>query len=198
MSNLPERGMFSSAPSRTPFCLRTLLWLTLSAVQYPKFASARPTSEVLRRASDDNGSDGNSISASVWVRTILRRAPAPKACLNRRTKYLDTRIDTCSRRCRADTGWMRQAGHQQGSRRSRGGEHTCWSGCLNSPWKTPEARTDSKSDIHKIASTLHAGTGRPGACSLQVCILACPQHPHSFDIIDIIEHLRRRRTTTIL
>lgn len=63
--------MFSSAPSRTPFCLRTLLWLTLSAVQYPKFVSARPTSEVLRRASDDNGSDGNSISTSVWIPVLI-------------------------------------------------------------------------------------------------------------------------------
>ncbi|KAG1802043.1 uncharacterized protein HD556DRAFT_1524123 [Suillus plorans] len=71
MSNLPERGMFSSAPSRTPFCLRTLLWLTLSSVRYPKFVSARPTSEVLRRASDDNTSDGNSISASVWIPVLI-------------------------------------------------------------------------------------------------------------------------------
>lgn len=71
MSNLPGCGIFSSA--RTPFCPRTLLWLALSVVRYPQFVSARPTSEVLRRASDNNGvgSNGNGVSANVWIPVLI-------------------------------------------------------------------------------------------------------------------------------
>lgn len=171
MNNLSGRGIFSSA--QPPFCPRTLLWLALSVVRYPQLAYARPTSEVLRRASDNNGvgSNGNGVSANVWVRIVHHRAPTPKPCSSYIINYPDTRTDSCSRRRCADTDCMRQAGHTQRSQRRRcdeNFEHTCWSGSLSSPWKAPEARTDTKSDFHKIASTLHAGTGRPGACYLQV------------------------------
>lgn len=71
MNNLPGRGMFSSA--RTPFCPRTLLFLALSVVQYLQIASARPTSEVLRRASDNNGggSNGSGVSTGVWIPVLV-------------------------------------------------------------------------------------------------------------------------------
>ncbi|KAG1752170.1 hypothetical protein EDB19DRAFT_1672313 [Suillus lakei] len=63
--------MFSSAAP--PFCPRTLLWLALWVVPYPPIASARPTSEVLRRASNDNGvgSNGDGVSANVWIPVLI-------------------------------------------------------------------------------------------------------------------------------
>lgn len=70
MNNLLGR---SSIFSSTPFCPRTLLWLALSVVRYPQFVYARPTSEVLRRASDNNGvgSNGNGVSANVWIPVLI-------------------------------------------------------------------------------------------------------------------------------
>ncbi|KAG1765644.1 hypothetical protein EDD22DRAFT_396922 [Suillus occidentalis] len=70
MNNLHGR---SSIFSFGPFCPRTLLWLALSVVRYSQFAYARPTSEVLRRATDNTGvgSNGNGVSANVWIPVLI-------------------------------------------------------------------------------------------------------------------------------
>ncbi|KAG2358182.1 hypothetical protein BDR07DRAFT_1612072 [Suillus spraguei] len=67
MSYFPGRGMSSS--TQILFCPRTLLWLVLSVVRCPKFVSARPISEVLRR--DGEGSSGSGVSSSIWIPVLI-------------------------------------------------------------------------------------------------------------------------------